>query len=136
MLLLSEGDGVDDADGDAVGGVAAGKPVGHPGKETDGFHVEGFVAAFDDTDVGDVAVGVDDEAACDAPFDPLRVCVGGILTVFVDVVEECFVAAGESGFDFDVVVFEDFFVGLKTVAGDTCRDTAGLCPGVGESQDQ
>ena len=103
---------MDDADGDAVGKVAAWEPVGHFGEKADCFHVEGFVASLDDTDVGDVAVGVDDEAACDASFYATLVSVGRILAVFVDVVEKGFVAAGERWFHFHIVVFEHLFVSL------------------------
>ena len=106
---------MDDADGDAVGGVAAGLPVGHLGKKPDGFHVKRFVGSLDDTDVGNVAVGVDYEAACDTSFNATFICLGRIMPVFVDVVEKGFIASGKRGFHFYIVIFKHLFVGLKAV---------------------
>lgn len=88
------------------------------------------MAPFDDPDVGDVAVGVHYEAACDAAFDAVFVGIGRILTIFVDVVEECFLSTGEGGLFFYIVVFEHFFISLETVAGYTDGDAAGLGLGV------
>ena len=114
-LLFAEGDGVDDADGDAAVGVAPGTPAWHLGEQTHGFEVEGSVAAFDHFEMGDVAVGIYYEAACDAPFDALLVGFGRIAAVFVDVGHEGFVASGEGWFLVDEIVFEDFLDGLEAV---------------------
>ncbi len=83
------------ADGDALSRMSARKPGWHFSKEANCFSIEGFVAAFNDFDMGNIAVGIHYETASDAPFDAAFVCVGGILTVFVDVVKKCFISTGE-----------------------------------------
>lgn len=108
---------MDHADGYAVGHMAAGQPVGHLHQKAYGFLIEGFMASPYDLYMGDIAVGVHYEATGHTPFDATLVGVGRIVTVFVDVVEEGFVASGEGWFHFHIIVFKDFTVGLATVGG-------------------
>ena len=84
--LFSEGDGMDDADGDATMCMLAGAPAGHLCKKTHGFEIEGTMATFDHFKMRDVAIGIDDEAACHASFDALLIGFGWIFAVLVDVV--------------------------------------------------
>lgn len=106
---------MDDADGDTAVGMAAGSPAWHLCEQAHGFEVEGAVAAFDDFEMGDVAVGVYYETACDASFNALFIGFGRITAVFVDVVHESFIASRKGGFLIYKVVFKYFLDGLKTV---------------------
>ncbi len=121
--------------GNASCRLASWLPRWHLGKQTYSFHIQRLVTSFDDADMGNIAIGVDHKTASDTPFYALGVCICRIMPVFVDVVEEGFVASRERGFHFHIVIFEHFFICLKAIAGDSRRYAAGLSPGVGESQD-
>lgn len=73
------------------------------------------MTTLDNPDIGYVAVGIDYEATGHAPFYALLICVGRVLAVFVDIVEERFVAAGKGWLNFHIIVFKHLEIGGHAV---------------------
>ena len=86
--------------------------------------------------VRDIAVGVYYEAAGHTAFYATLVGIGWIVTVFVDVVKQGFVAAGEGWFNFHIIVFKHFTIGLASVGRMAGGDATGLGPGACGADDK
>lgn len=107
--------------------MATGIPVWHFGEYAGCFHVEGAVASAEHFDMGDISVGIYDEAAGDSSLDTSVVRVAGIFAMGIDIGEQSFGAAGELRFFIHKIIFKHLFHGVAAVGGEACVDAASLC---------